>query len=99
MEMGDTPKSLLDALGAKIQLLMARCDALQKDKSQLRQRVDECEQTISVLKAQQETLQIKYQRLKMAKALSGSDEEIKASKVRLNKLVREIDKCISLLNE
>ncbi len=99
MEMGETPKSLLDALGAKIQLLMARCDALKKEKCRLEQRVEECEQTISVLKAQQETLQIKYQRLKMAKALSGDDEDVKASKARFNKLVREIDKCISLLNE
>ncbi len=97
--MVDSPKSLLDALGAKIRLLIVRCDTLQEEKSQLKRQVEECEQTISLLKAQQETLQIQYQRLKMAKALSGSDEDVKASKAKFNKLVREIDKCISLLNE
>lgn len=97
--MVDSPKNLLDALGAKIRLLIVRCDTLQEEKSRLEHRLDECEQTISFLKTQQEMLQIKYQRLKMAKALSGDEDEVKASKARLNKLVREIDKCISLLNE
>ena len=97
--MVDSPKSLLDALGAKIRLLIVRCDTLQEEKSRLKQQEEEYEQTISLLKAQQESLRIQYQRLKMAKALSGDDEDIKASKARFNKLVREIDKCISLLNE
>ncbi len=97
--MVDSPKNLLDALGAKIRLLISRCDTLQEEKSRLKEQLAEREQTISVLKTQLETLQTNYQRLKMARALSGDDEDVKASKARFNKLVREIDKCISLLNE
>ena len=36
--------------------------------------------------------------LSMAKSLSGDTESNKEMKLKINELVREIDKCISLLN-
>jgi predicted nucleic acid-binding Zn-ribbon protein len=39
-----------------------------------------------------------YGQLKMARVFESSPEEIQQTKRRINQLVREIDKCIALLN-
>ena len=38
-----------------------------------------------------------YQTLKTARMLEVSGEDVKASRARIAKLIREVDKCISLL--
>ena len=39
-----------------------------------------------------------YSNLKLAKIISANDSEIGATQQRLSKLVREVDRCIALLN-
>ncbi|HNQ67377.1 MAG TPA: hypothetical protein PKN32_03285 [Bacteroidales bacterium] len=41
----------------------------------------------------------KYENLKLAKALDGINGEDKEAKLKLNKIIREIDNCIALLNK
>ena len=41
----------------------------------------------------------KFKMLKMAKSLGGDSEKNTEMKLKINELVREIDKCISLLNK
>jgi archaellum component FlaC len=43
-------------------------------------------------------LEIKYERVKLTGALLGDGENAGEAKRRLNDLVREIDKCVALLN-
>ena len=43
-------------------------------------------------------LQTDYANLKTAKMIDISSEDMKNAKSRLSKLVREVDKCIALLN-
>ena len=50
------------------------------------------------LRAQVETLQSDYANLKTAKMLDISGGDMKEAKSRLSRLVREVDKCIALLN-
>lgn len=45
-----------------------------------------------------EMKQQEYNLLKIAKTIQGSKENTKETKQKINTLVREIDKCISLLN-
>ena len=40
-----------------------------------------------------------YANLKSARIISINDNELKDTRQRLMKLVREVDKCIALLNE
>jgi hypothetical protein len=44
-------------------------------------------------------LQEKYEQLKFAKLLSTGSDDIHSAKLKVNKIVREIDKCIALLNK
>jgi len=43
-------------------------------------------------------LKNKYNTLKIAKSLTASSEDKHDAKIKVNKMVREIDKCIALLN-
>ncbi len=54
---------------------------------------------ISILTMKNEELSKKIEDLKFAKSLLGADEESHEAKIKINKLVREIDKCIALLNK
>ena len=44
-------------------------------------------------------LEVRYTNLKMARTISIHDKDINDTKQRLSRLVREVDKCIALLNE
>ena len=41
----------------------------------------------------------KYNKLKISKALIASSEDVHDAKLKVNRMVREIDKCIALLNK
>ena len=43
-------------------------------------------------------LEEKYNKLKISKALIVSSNDVHDAKLKVNRMVREIDKCIALLN-
>ena len=54
---------------------------------------------ISLLNTKNEELQRKIEELKFAKSMLGGEENSHEAKIKINRLVREIDKCIALLNK
>jgi septation ring formation regulator EzrA len=58
------------------------------------------ELSAKLLKKEQEneSLETKLNTLKLAKSISGANNDMQDAKVKVNNLVREIDKCIALLN-
>lgn len=54
---------------------------------------------IEHLKKRIEDISARYDKLITARSFAISDGDVKSARSRVNKLVREIDKCISLLNE
>ncbi len=91
-------KLLLDDFKAKLRLLMKRYSALKDEKQEFERKLAEMQDTIAGLKSENEQLVKKYEDLKVAKVLSVNDDERKQVKLRINKIVREIDKCIAQLN-
>ena len=59
-------------------------------------RLDE---QINLLTISNQDLTRKFEDLKFAKSLAGVNEDSHEAKIKINRLVREIDKCISLLNK
>jgi hypothetical protein len=64
---------------------------LEKEKDELLSKLLQKEQEI-------DSLEIKLNTLKLAKSISGENNDMQDAKVKVNNLVREIDKCIALLN-
>jgi hypothetical protein len=62
-----------------------------KEKSELKEQLRLGQERVKVLEE-------KYNKLKISKALIASSEDVHDAKLKVNRMVREIDKCIALLN-
>lgn len=97
--MTDLEKNLLTDFKLKVMQMMAKHDMLKQEKDQLIRRIGTLEQTIQELNEKNLLLEQKYENVKMAKMLIATEDDNKEAKNRIQKLVREIDKCIALLNQ
>lgn len=77
---------------------MYLCDALKEENSQLKQQLVQKNSEVEDLSSTVEELKTKYDNLKFARSIaSGNTEEMELAKKRLSKLVRDVDKCITML--
>ncbi len=86
------------SLEENIKNIILVAEKLQDENFQLKQQVEELSKTIYVKEQEIETLESKYQSLKLTKTLIASSDDVKYVKLQINRMVREIDKCIALLN-
>jgi predicted nuclease with TOPRIM domain len=97
--MTDQEKNLLNSFKVKVEHFIAKHEALKQEKNQLLGRIGDLEETLVQLRHENSLLEQKYENLKMAKMLIASDDDNKVAKNKIQKIVREIDKCIALLNK
>lgn len=90
---------IVDSLEKKLKKLFEKIDFLEQNILGLKQELSNSTNKI-VLKSQEiEDLNKKYEALKMANSLLGSDENKRDTKLKINALVREIDYCIAQLSD
>ena len=97
--MTDSEKNLLIDFKVKVKQLIAKHETLKQEKHQLLEKIGDLEISINQLHQENRLLEQKYENLKVAKMWIASDDENKDAKSRIQKIVREIDKCIALLNK
>ena len=97
--MTEEDKKLLNTFEGKLRHLLFLYDELKKENVRLKMQLSEKETEIQMLKTELKESENRYTNLKMARMISVNDNEIRDTKQRLAKLVREVDKCIALLNE
>jgi predicted nuclease with TOPRIM domain len=97
--MTDQEENLLVDFKLKLKQIVAKQEMLKQEKSQLLEKIGNLEGTIVQLRQENSLIEQKYENLKLAKMLNASEDENKDAKNRIQKLVREIDKCIALLNK
>lgn len=97
--MTEEEKQLLSTFEARLRHLIYLHDELKRENEKLTQLLNAEKETNSKLKADYLTLETNYTNLKTATTISLNDSDVKETKLRLSKLVREVDKCIALLNE
>lgn len=91
--------AVLNSIKEKVHTLMSNNSSLKEENNQLENKVSELQNTLSQQKTEIENFNKKVNMLKMAKSLGGDSENNTEMKLKINELVREIDKCISLLNK
>jgi len=74
-------------------------EELEQENARLKKVLLQKDEEIRQLEQSRKDLEAQYTDLKMARTISLYDKDIKDTKQRLSGLVREIDKCIALLNE
>lgn len=70
-----------------------------KENAELCAMVEEQEKAIAELKGQLAQAQRDYDSLKMAKMLEVTDGDLETAKKRVQKIIRDVNKCITLLSE
>ncbi|NDV68161.1 hypothetical protein [Dysgonomonas sp. 25] len=96
--MTENGKKLLAEFEIRMKQLMYLCDTLRDENRQLREELSQKNIQLEDLSGQVEQLKAKYDNLKFAKTLSSQDKEAaQETKRRLSKLVRDVDKCITML--
>lgn len=83
---------------AKIRNVLAQFRVLKQENSDLYTELENKDEEIKQLKAKLARSQNDYNNLKLAKMIEISDSDIKESKTKISKLVREINKCINILS-
>ena len=90
---------IVDSLENKVSNLLQKYENLNSKKKQL-------EDELVISKAQQDQYKIEIEKwreecntLKLTNSILGSNEHKRETKLKINELVREIDKCITQLSE
>ena len=97
--MTEEERILLNELKLNTDKLFQEFQNLETEKKLLEEKVTFLNKEIARLEQEKTELGRKNESLELAnRILSGNDEEQEARK-RINKIVREIDKCIALLNK
>ena len=91
-------EELIGTLQANIQRLQSLYEKEKAARIALTKEKSELSELIAKNEVEKESLEAKINTLKLAKSLSGVNNDMHESKVKVANLVREIDKCIALLN-
>ena len=90
---------IVDSLQSKLTRLLSKYELLQIENQQL---LEKSEKLVLEVKEKQEsisTIEDRYESLRIANAIVGSKEDKHTTKLKINTLIREIDKCIGQLDE
>jgi len=97
--MTEDQKKQLNIFETRLHRLLYLCDELKKRNVDLSKDLDMETKRNETLTVELENLKKDYTNLKTATVISLRTQDVKDSKKRLSNIVREIDKCIALMNE
>ncbi|MDD5780954.1 MAG: cell division protein ZapB [Bacteroidales bacterium] len=82
----------------RVRQLILSYRELQAENQQLKKAVSDGKAAMEELRRENKALQADYNNLKLARMIAVNSEDQQAAKNRLAKIIREVDKCIALLN-
>jgi len=88
----------VESIKTKVNKIMIMHQKVKDDLFKLQAEKDQLLKSLTESKTIIENLEEKNKRIKLAKSLSEDNESSLDVKLRINELVREIDKCIAYLN-
>jgi hypothetical protein len=90
--------SIHSSLKIKIQELMSAYDKLKEENLKLGKQKANLEDILQEREIAYLELDKKYNQQQLVKAFAASSEDAHDAKIKVNRIVREIDQCIALLN-
>ena len=88
----------LKLLNRRIDELIINYNNLKTEYENLKSGNEALKEALQERETEMKELEKKYDRVKLTGAILGDGENAKEAKKKLNELVREIDRCIALLN-
>lgn len=97
--MNEEYNKLIAKLNENIQKLMLLYSSEKEKNSKLSDEVNNLNNELNIYKAKYQETERKYDNLKMARSLDGDNLDEREARIKLNRIIREIDNCIALLNK
>ena len=97
MATGENPSNL-ESIMQKLAILKEKQESLVAENTELKKRNAGLESKLREITDKNQVLEKEYDRVKLAKTIVTNTSDKAEMKFRVNELVREIDKCIALLN-
>ena len=95
----DPNEVTLTTFETRIRQMILRFQELKKENNALHVQLQKDEQEIQNLKSKLAQADSNYNSLKMAKMLEIIDGDLEGAKARVSKMIRDVNKCISLLSD
>lgn len=95
----DANEKTLTAFTTRVRQMILQYSDLKKENFELYAMVDERDAQIKDLQKKLEQADREYQLLKMAKMLEVTDGDMESAQKRVAKLIRDVNKCITLLSD
>lgn len=83
----------------RVRQMILRFQELKKENEEFYALIEKNEQDLNDLKVKLEQQERDYQSLKMARMLEITDGDLEGAKVRLSRLIRDVNKCIAVLSD
>lgn len=92
-------EKILNTFATRVRQMILQYEALKKENDELYALVDQREREIKQLQDELSQAEADYNSLKMAKMLEVTDGDMETAQKRVAKLIRDVNKCITLLSE
>ncbi len=89
---------IFEGIKQKIQSVKVRLKAQQEENIRLKQQFEDLQKAVQQKQLLIEELEQKNQKLALVKGIMADGEGTQDARIQINRIVREIDKCIALLN-
>jgi chromosome segregation ATPase len=83
----------------RLRQMLIQYEQLKEENKRLREELDKRDETINEMESKLSSTQDDYHSLMTAKMLEITDGDMEAAKARLARLIRSVNKCITLLSE
>ncbi|MBT3612332.1 MAG: hypothetical protein HN522_05275 [Flavobacteriales bacterium] len=92
-------KNIVNKIEVKLGKLIAKYQQVKQEKLILQQENDDFVASLKLKEIEILNLQEKVKLMNISKSVDASKQEVKETRLKINEYVREIDKCIALLNK
>ena len=92
-------KSIVESLEVKIGQILKHLDTLKTENRLLKTELDERQKQTAVYLESLNQKEVELEALKVANSMLGSSEGKRASKLKINALIRDINDCIASLSD
>lgn len=90
---------LIGKLKGHIEQIISKYESVASDNITLKEELSACRNELETNKNIIKELERKLEQLQLIKAFGASSKDVKEAKQKIGKIVKEIDKCISMLND
>ena len=89
----------INTFATRVRQMILKFEDIRHENAELYAMVDERDATIKELEEKLTQAKHDYDSLKMAKMMTISDSDMEATQKRIAKLIRDVNKCITLLSD